>query len=105
MFEDEIERLNFSLQAAAVLYVDEWILCGGENVTRCDDIGTPEVHILFPSSAGRGILDGGKRRPFLNQVFDSRRMNNLIIFNVNFVVSRDGFAIIDVIHQQTRRFA
>jgi len=44
LFEDEIERLNFSLQAAAVLYVDEWILCGGENVTRCDDIGTPEVH-------------------------------------------------------------
>ena len=44
LVENKIERLNLALQASAVLYVDERILRGGEDVTCGNNVGTPEVH-------------------------------------------------------------
>ena len=42
---------------------------------------------------------------FLDQLLDGRGMNDFIVVNVYLVVARDGFAIVEIVHQQTRGLA
>src|SRR5262249_9725951 len=41
--QNEVERANHSLNAAAVFHIDKWILRGREDVAGDNHIGTPEM--------------------------------------------------------------
>src|SRR5439155_21397502 len=42
--EDKIQRIDEAVDAAAILQVDDGIVCGGEDVPGEHDIGTTEEH-------------------------------------------------------------